>query len=215
MVLPLLALAPVVMQVAPFLADLLFGERAGQVTEKVAGLAQQVLGTSDPDGVQAAMRANPERAMAFQEALARMAADERQAQRLADLETLRAQLADVQNARQQTVDLAKIGNPIAYGAVIISALVMGAFIWAMQMVFAHEVPAIQRDLVMVMLGALTGSVTAAGALRDALPYTAGTAPTGNFWGFGFLNGGVTATFDNFLVEDAPAASAVWANCANV
>ena len=65
---------------------------------------------------------------------------------------------------------------------------------------------------------LTAKVfTGAGVLVDSVPYTypTGAPPSGNFWGFGFLNGGTTASFDNFLVEDAPAASAVWANCANV
>lgn len=50
-------------------------------------------------------------------------------------------------------------------------------------------------------------LTSGGALVDATaPYTAGSAPSGNFWGFGFLNSGTTATFDNFLVEDAPVAA---------
>lgn len=50
-------------------------------------------------------------------------------------------------------------------------------------------------------------LNSSGVLIDnTAPYTAGSAPSGNFWGFGFLNGGTTATFDNFLIEDAVAAA---------
>lgn len=59
-------------------------------------------------------------------------------------------------------------------------------------------------------------LSGAGSVIKTLPFTAVSAlPSGNFWGMGFVNGGTTATFDNILIEDAPAASAVWANCANV
>lgn len=65
--------------------------------------------------------------------------------------------------------------------------------------------------------ALTCNVrNAGGSIRDSLPFTAVAAlPTGAFWGFGLLNGGTTATMKNFIVEDAPAASTLWGNVANV
>jgi hypothetical protein len=65
--------------------------------------------------------------------------------------------------------------------------------------------------------ALTCNVrNAGGSIRDSLPFTAVAAlPTGAFWGFGLLNGGTTATMKNFIVEDAPVASTLWGNVANV
>ncbi len=72
------------------------------------------------------------------------------------MEALQAQLADVQSARSQTVKLAEARSPIAYGAVVVSTIVLVGFAVMLWLVIREEVPANQRDMVTLLLGTLAG-----------------------------------------------------------
>lgn len=102
-------------KIAPGLLRLLGSDSAAETVETVTKVAQDVLGTTDPQEAEAKLAADPALREQF---LARLTAD---------TERYRAALEDTQSARQQTVDLAKIGSPIAYGSVIVSIIVTIAF----------------------------------------------------------------------------------------
>ena len=67
-----------------------------------------------------------------------------------------ARLADIQSARKQTVKLAEARSPIAYGAVVVSTIVLLGFAVMLWLVIREEVPANQRDMVTLLLGTLAG-----------------------------------------------------------
>ena len=120
------ALIPILLGLVPTLAQYLAGPRAGHIAEQVTQVARDVLGTDDPAAVTAAI-ADPVKAAELRIRLAEISAAEHQAERQADLDELRATLADTASARSQTVTLAQAGSPIAWGAPVISALVVGGF----------------------------------------------------------------------------------------
>jgi hypothetical protein len=55
-----------------------------------------------------------------------------------------------------TVRLAEAKSPIAYGAVLVSAIVLVGFAIMLWLVIREEVPANQRDMVTLLLGTLAG-----------------------------------------------------------
>ena len=88
----------------------------------------------------------------FKTALIQAEADARRLEH----EAILAQLRDVQSAREQTVRLAEARSPIAYGAVLVSAIVLVGFAVMLWLVIKEEVPANQRDMVTLLLGTLAG-----------------------------------------------------------
>jgi hypothetical protein len=100
MPLPLIPLAiSLATEFAPSLIRYFAGDSAGDVATKVVDVAKSITGTDDGDAAAAALRANPELALAFK-------------QRMADveLETERAYLHDRQDARARDVQLAEMGH---------------------------------------------------------------------------------------------------------
>lgn len=72
-----------------------------------------------------------------------------------------AYIGDTQNARQQTVDLAKSDSPLAWGAAIVSTLIVVGFFTAVYLLFVIERNWDERtaNLLNVLFGALTVSFT--------------------------------------------------------
>lgn len=97
-----MALIPIAMalaQFAPGIIKLLTGsDKAEEVAEQVVGIAQAVTGEVSPEAALAAIKADPNKVLDFQQAMSAQQAD---------LE--KAYLADVANARQRDVELAKAG----------------------------------------------------------------------------------------------------------
>ena len=130
----------------------ILGDRTGLAVEKVTGIARDILGTDDPTGIEAAIARDPNVALQFKTALIQAEADARRLEH----EAILAQLRDVQSAREQTVRLAEAKSPIAYGAVLVSAIVLVGFAVMLWLVIKEEVPANQRDMVTLLLGTLAG-----------------------------------------------------------
>ena len=86
----------------------------------MTGIARDILGTDDPSGIEAAIARDPSAALQFKTALIQAEADARRLEH----EAILAEIRDVQNAREQTVRLAEAKSPIAYGAVLVSAIVL-------------------------------------------------------------------------------------------
>jgi hypothetical protein len=141
---------PLLLGLAPTVASWIMGDQTGAAVAKVTGIARDILGTDDAKGIEHAIAADPNLALQFKMAVIQAEADARRQ----EFETLRAQLADVQSARGQTVDLAKTGSAIAWGAPIISFLVVMAFAAMLWIVVRQEVPMGSRDLANIMLGTL-------------------------------------------------------------
>jgi hypothetical protein len=133
-------LVPLAIQIAPAIAKWLFGDDAEKTVQQVGAVVTAVTGVADPhtpDGiaaVEAVLQGKPELASQIQVQLAQLAATrEAEANRAAEarwsaeLAALRASIADTANARKQTVDLAAAGSSIAWGAPIISFVVLVAF----------------------------------------------------------------------------------------
>jgi hypothetical protein len=121
--------------VVPGLFPHLFGKNSTQVQAAVKTAVVDITGgkTSVSD-VQAAVAADPAKANEIQQKLMAIAAQADAAQRLADqqqrqadLDQLKVALADTASAREQTDDLVKAGSPLAWGAPIISVLVLITF----------------------------------------------------------------------------------------
>lgn len=159
------ALVPILLQAAPFLADLIFGDKTGTVVQKAADIVGSALGAdpTDPQVIQAALaKADPTALMALQEKLAEFAHDEamarltaEQATRQAEKDEMIAAMADVQNARGQTVQLAQIKSPLAYGAAIISFLVIVSFGMTVYLVFRAAIPPENREMAFYIIGQLS------------------------------------------------------------
>lgn len=81
--------------------------------------------------------------------------------RRVDQEAEVAALADTANARSQTVDLAKAESPLAWGAAIISTLIVVGFFTAVYLLFIVDRDWNERtaNLLNVLFGALTVSFT--------------------------------------------------------
>jgi hypothetical protein len=150
------ALIPLLLGIAPTVADWIFGDKTGAAIGKVTDIAKDILGTDDAGGIERAIAADPNLALQFKQAIIQAAADARRV----ELDSFRAQLADVQSARTQTVDLAKANSAIAWGAPIISAIVLAAFGMALWAVLKQEVPAGSRDIANIMLGTLGAMASA-------------------------------------------------------
>jgi len=150
-------LIPLLLGLAPTVASWLMGDKTGKAVETVTGIARDILGTTDADGIERAVAADPNLALQFKMAVLQAEADARahtERLRQQDLDAVKAQLADVASARSQTVDLAKAGSSIAWSAPAISTLVTVAFMGALWVVVTQEIPVNSREIAYILLGTL-------------------------------------------------------------
>lgn len=143
---PVLALLPLLASLAPGLVKALAGDRAGDVAQQVSTAVQAVVGSSEPAEVDLALR-DPARAADLRLELARIEAEHERAM-------LAATLADVAGARAQTVDLARANSPIAWGAPLVSLVVLIAFGAAIYAVVTQQIPEGSREMALLLLGGL-------------------------------------------------------------
>ncbi len=163
----MLPLIPLAISIAPEIAKFLFGSGSApaRVTAQVASAVQSVTGAdpSTADGItaaQAALAGKPELAVQLRTKLAEIAAQAEADQRKADLAALQAQLADVASARAQTVALAKAGSEIAWGAPVVSLVVLGTFGVVMWGALTRALPPGSETILNVLLGTLAANATA-------------------------------------------------------
>lgn len=156
MAIPLL---PLIGTVAPYLVRWLFDKDIEHPAAKAAVIAvQSITGTADPAQAAAVLESDSAKRAELQMTLARIAAEQEQAQRAAELEQFKALLADRGSARSQTIELAKAGSPIAWGAPLVSFIVLGAFAVVLWWVVARGMQA--NENATLMLGALTTMASA-------------------------------------------------------
>lgn len=148
-------LIPLLLGLAPTVAEWILGDKTGKAVGKVASIAQDILGTSDADQIERAVAADPNLALQFKQAVIAAAAEEKRM----ELEAIKAQLADVASARSQTVELAKAGSAIAWGAPVVSVIIAVGFFVMLYLIIRREIPEGSRDLANIMLGSLGSSFT--------------------------------------------------------
>lgn len=98
---PLIPIAMGLAQYVPNIIKLLTGsDKAEDVATAVVGVAQAVTGAPTPEAALSTINADPDKVLAFQQAMA---------QQQIDMEL--AYLSDTQSARARDIELAKAGNP--------------------------------------------------------------------------------------------------------
>lgn len=127
---PLIPIAMELAQFAPGVIKLMTGsDKAADVAEKVVGVAQAVTGAPTPEGAVAALRADPNKMLEFQQAMA--------SQRV-ELEKfyLQTELADREGARGHDAEVRKLnGGQNVRADLAVLAVVLGliACLWVMAM----------------------------------------------------------------------------------
>jgi hypothetical protein len=137
-------LIPLVLNLTPQLAGMIFGSKGVDATAKVAGVVQTVVGAvadlSAPGGVAAAVAHIQSNRQAAADLAAKLADLHLQMQKEQDaeaealrqdaLDELKARLADTSSARDMAVNLAQAHSGLAYGSVVVSVVIVAAFGWA-------------------------------------------------------------------------------------
>ena len=131
-------LIPLVLQLAPQLAGMIFGSKGADATAKVASVVQSVVGAaadlSAPGGVAAAVahiQSDPQVSSDLAARLADLQLQmqkeqdaEAQAQRQDALDALKAQIADTASARDMASGLAQAHSGLAYGSTVVSVVIV-------------------------------------------------------------------------------------------
>jgi hypothetical protein len=142
----MLPLIPLALTLAPYLARVLAGDRAGAAAQGVAQAVQAVTGTDDPVQAEAALAEAPALRADLSARLAEIA-----------LEAERVAAADRADARA----MARSGGALAWGAgavTVLSFVLLGAVLGAL--VFA-EVPDGNREVLNMLAGSVAGMFGAA------------------------------------------------------
>ena len=168
----MLPLIPLAIQIAPMIAKWLFGDDSAKVVQQVGDVVTQVTGVAGPHtetgiaAVEAVLQGKPELAVQIQVQLAKIAADRdaeanraAEVSRKADLDAMLAQIADTDGARKQTIALAQAGSNVAYGAPVVSALVLITFAVVMTLAFTRSLPTGSETILNMLLGSLAAMAT--------------------------------------------------------
>jgi hypothetical protein len=153
------ALIPLVVSLAPELAKWLFGDKSAPAVATATQIVQTVTGTADPEVAQAALARDPQLAGQLRVQLAQLAAQQDQAARQAELDELTARFKDTADARAQTLGLAARGSAIAYGAPVISIIVLITFGVVMWVALTKVMPGGSETILNMLLGTLAAMST--------------------------------------------------------
>jgi hypothetical protein len=166
------ALLPLILNLAPQLAGMIFGPRGGEAAADAASLVRTVTGAdpSTPEGAAAAasaIQADAKAALTLQQKLAALhlrmqeAEDrERENARQVALEELKSRLTDTASARAQTIALATSHGVLAYGSMILSGVILLGFSVMLYVVLnPKNLEAAQSPIANVLLGTLAAMAT--------------------------------------------------------
>jgi hypothetical protein len=153
------ALIPLALTLAPEIARWLFGSTAEKATVAVTAAVQAVTGTADAADAAAMLAQNPQATAQLRLQLAQIAAEQENAARTAELDTLAATIKDTADARAQTIALSGQRSAIAYGAPIVSVVVLATFGCVMAMALTRSIPDGSEAIVNVLLGTLAAMAT--------------------------------------------------------
>lgn len=137
----------------PSLATSLFGTKGGAVASAAVQIAAAATGKALPTAADVAALP-PDQAAALRLSLAQLAAQTEAASQADQLETLKASLGDIQSARAQTMALAQAKSSIAWGAPIVSVIVILGFFFTLYMVMTKTLPANAETILNMLVGVL-------------------------------------------------------------
>lgn len=152
------AVGGVVLTMAPEIGRWLFGPDAAPAVSAVQAAVGAVTGSTDPEQQVAAL-GDPDKAAALRVELARIAAEREAAAAEAGQTALVARLADVAGARTTTVQLAQVGSSIAWGAPVVSVVVLLTFGGVVAMTLVRAMPPGAEAVLNVLLGTLGAMAT--------------------------------------------------------
>lgn len=152
------AMGGVVLTLAPEIGQWLFGANAAPVVAAVRDSVAKVTGSAEPE-TQVAVLADPDKAAALRVELARIAFERAEAVAQASQAALVARLADVTGARATTVALAQSGSEIAWGAPVVSVVVLLTFGGVVAMTLLRAMPPGAETVLNVLLGTLGAMAT--------------------------------------------------------
>jgi hypothetical protein len=148
------ALIPLAISLAPEIGKWLFGSKGEQTAAAVTQVVQSVTGTTDDAAAQQLIARDPQVAAQLRLQLGQLAAQQEQASRQADLDTLKAQLGDIASARAQTVSLASTRSFVQWAAPIVSIVVMSTFGAVMGLALTRSLPVGSETILNMLLGTL-------------------------------------------------------------
>ncbi len=166
-------LIPLVLNLAPQLAGMIFGSKGADATAKVAGVVQTVVGAAAdlgaPGGVAAAVAHIQSDRQASADLAAKLADLHLQMQKEQDAESeahrqdaldeFKARLADTSSARDMAVNLAQAHSGLAYGSVVVSVVIVAAFGWATYCVLTNHLSTSDGQFGSVLVGTLAAMAT--------------------------------------------------------
>lgn len=133
-------------QLAPMVAGWLAGPKAQDNAQKAVDIAERVVG-GPKESVIEALKANPDKLLEYQKAVA-----------AENTAVMQAVLADIQDSRKTMVSLANMGSPLAWGAAIVSALVIAANGAMGYFIFTGKIPPENKELAMLYAGSLLAAL---------------------------------------------------------
>lgn len=138
-------LASILTKIGAPLLSTAIGGPVGALASAAIGALAEALGTpATPEAVAKEIENNPQAATAVRKIEAEQAPD-----------MLKAYLADVQDARAQTIKLVETGSSIAWGAPVISVLIVTGFLGLITGLMFKSVP--DNQVTLILFGALSAA----------------------------------------------------------
>lgn len=148
----------IAIDLAPEVGQWLFGPHADKTVKAVQAAVVSVTGATEA-AAQVAAVANPDVAKELRLQLAQIAAESANAASKSMQDQLSSQLADVSNARSTTIQLAQSGSTIAWGAPVVSIIVLLTFGAVMTAALTRTLPTNAEPVLNVLLGTLGAMAT--------------------------------------------------------
>ncbi len=133
---------------APAVVSHLAGPRAGDVAEKIVGIASDLTGQADPILALQLLQDNPEMLTQFEHRMAEI-----------DLEEQRIHAEDRKGARGMATRLAELGHAAAGAPVIVSAIVAAGFMGTLWFSLSKQIPTGNERMTDMLTGALIVAFT--------------------------------------------------------
>jgi hypothetical protein len=169
----MLALAPILLQAAPFLANLFFGDKTGSAVQKAADIAGGLFGIdgNDPDALKMALaKADPAKMLELQTALAKFAHEQEmaklaaeQANKQRDHDEILKRLADVQGARGMYGEARSVTDKLALVTVAAFFIINTLMIYGYYTVLTDGMKIINIEVALAVanaVGMLAGFINA-------------------------------------------------------
>lgn len=171
------AALPLILQIAPEIARWLGGDQAPRVSASIAEAVRAITGKEDPEDAAKVISGDAAKAAELRVRLAQISSEADSRQREADLKALQLQLdaaatrqqvdldalrqsiADVTAARGSAAQFARLGSPLAWGAPVLSAIILISFAVILYVVLYLGIRNESLALANVLLGTLAAMTT--------------------------------------------------------